>query len=1366
MAQKLDGPPRFTGSDFSLWRFQFTLWLGIKDLESVLDGSEKRPRADSGEASTGATSQVGSGAGGASLSGVKEGGTAATRTGRSQPSSEELLKAQEAWDRKDRQAFQYLCWGLEGQLELLKMLIDLKGKEGAAAAAWKRVQDRHLQKGLLSVLTWRKRFYTMERNYGEGETMVQYLQRVDENVRALEELDYTVDEKEIIYTALQGLDQAANEALLQYLHLEQQKWTKVWIWEVLISDEARKVDAGRGLEGGMGAANKASFRKGYQQQGGGGKKKELDKCLVPGCNKKHSWKSCWSRPEGWKPHGYSGEAPPVTKPDWVEKRMKKGLWNKKGSKGATAAAAKDEKGKGQDDSSDDGFSFLMLGQDAALAGRALADPNFLVLDSGATSGMLPRRDLFTSYHPLPPNSRNVIVGSGDLLQAIGIGTITIKGKEGELVGVKGVLHVPGLAANLLSCSQLAKQGYICTFTEGGCTVRKGEAVVMEAKLDKGLYLVPACVPNCYKAHMVFSEEAACSTRWRQVEMVSPELLHLRMGHAGKQQLLECVKKGELKGVEVKEGAGQHSKCPDCTSGKLPRTSFPISSNHASTPLELVHTDVCGPMQTPDREKGNRYFVTFLDDFSRLSWVILVKTKDEVAKMFRRWIRYVERESGAKVKVLRSDRGGEYLGKELQTFLEEKGITHQLSVPYTPQQNGAAERINRTLTDLARAILSHAELDNTWWGAAVQYANWVKNRMGSKGLGGKSPYSLWTGKVPNVSMARVWGCMAQYKVPDQQRRKLDPKAQWGIFLGVSERSKAWVLWSVADQRVMESRDVVFHEGLNFKGWKEDGTSQSGTSIQDPHTASIFEGAWEDLGDEGEEQQEEPEPADPNHEESRETDSTPQPATQADARDDQPEQHVPSTPSRSSWQQLLNQQLSKTPRTPMKRVTWEEKLRRLEEGEATPLRCSARIFQPPERFSPGHIACMPLHMAQEHRERLEEHMEQAGRASTVTTNDDAADQRESDETPGVESTNGTAVSALGKMLGGIFKTRHQKPQSVRSHATIPLASMRCGLTALEPQGKPASTNDVLCVLLVEAKDAVDAMLAAAAAAADDGPETLQQVRLHLDALIDQFKEERGLTDTTIKDLLEGTPRKATGFRYDMEKYHKTTEGRVEPIGGFGHGGARQGQRCKMLRQLVASGTTTVAQGDEGGAGEPGNGTGDATPTDGRGAAPSAVANPICGLGDVGLASTEDQPVVGSPVVVGSPGVEAGGLQRTGAVEEERSAGCLVVPDEGAVAPSVGGLGLDESPAGVAVGKACRRTRFPRGWRDTTSELTDKHGAVCFLDPLLLLNFFMVARLMCLRGTSCMGRMRLRSAKLKWARSTHAVMCASSGPQSVVR
>ncbi|CAI7823614.1 unnamed protein product [Closterium sp. NIES-54] len=138
----------------------------------------------------------------------------------------------------------------------------------------------------------------MERNYGDGETMVQYLQRVDEYVRALEELKYKVDEKEIIYTALQGLDQDANEALLQYLHLEQQKWTKAWIWKVLVSDEARKCGARRVIEGGMGAGDKAASKKYQKRQGDGGKKKELDKCLVPGCNRKHSRKECWSRPDG------------------------------------------------------------------------------------------------------------------------------------------------------------------------------------------------------------------------------------------------------------------------------------------------------------------------------------------------------------------------------------------------------------------------------------------------------------------------------------------------------------------------------------------------------------------------------------------------------------------------------------------------------------------------------------------------------------------------------------------------------------------------------------------------------------------------------------------------------------------------------------------------------------------------------------------------------------------------------------------------------------------------------------------------------------------------------------------------------------
>ncbi|CAI7882035.1 unnamed protein product [Closterium sp. NIES-53] len=326
--------------------------------------------------------------------------------------------------------------------------------------------------------------------------------------------------------------------------------------------------------------------------------------------------------------------------------------------------------------------------------------------------------------------------------------------------------------------------------------------------------------------------------------------------------------------------------PAAPSFKGPTTSITTSSSGLLA--------VAPELENRNREKGSKYFITFLDDFSRLSWVTLVKTKDEVAKVFKHWIRYAEREAEAKVKIL------------------------------------------------------------------------------SKGLEGKSPYFMWTRKVPSVSMARVWGCMAQYQVPDQQRRKLDPKAQWGIFLGVSERSKAWILWSVAVQRVEEIRDVVFHEGLSYKRWKKHGASTVGSSFQDPYTSSIFEGAWEDPREEVQEQQEEQKVTAPHHEESPTAGSTPDPNApahdpeqpqgkqqQQEKPQQPPQQHTPPVPV-GRWQQLLQQQLSKSPRSPMKRVTWREKLQSLEQGEALPLRHTTRISRPPERFTPSaQYACMHDH-----------------------------------------------------------------------------------------------------------------------------------------------------------------------------------------------------------------------------------------------------------------------------------------------------------------------------------------------------------------------------------------------------------------------
>ncbi|CAI7750510.1 unnamed protein product [Closterium sp. NIES-54] len=169
----------------------------------------------------------------------------------------------------------------------------------------------------------------------------------------------------------------------------------------------------------------------------------------------------------------------------------------------------------------------------------------------------------------------------------------------------------------------------------------------------------------------------------------------------------------------------------------------------------------------------------------------------------------------------------------------------------------------------------------------------------------------------------------------------------------------MLWSVADQRVVESRDVVFHEGLSYKGWKERGASIVGSSLQDPYTSSIVEGAWEDPGEEVQEQQEEQKAAAPHHEESPTAGSTPDPNAPAHDPEQPPQQHTPPVPV-GRWQQLLQQQLPKSPRSPMKRVTWREKLQSLEQGEASPLRRTTRISRPPERFTPSaQYACMHDH-----------------------------------------------------------------------------------------------------------------------------------------------------------------------------------------------------------------------------------------------------------------------------------------------------------------------------------------------------------------------------------------------------------------------
>ncbi|CAI7866967.1 unnamed protein product [Closterium sp. NIES-53] len=259
-----------------------------------------------------------------------------------------------------------------------------------------------------------------------------------------------------------------------------------------------------------------------------------------------------------------------------------------------------------------------------------------------------------------------------------------------------------------------------------------------------------------------------------------------MEHLG----VKLVKDGSLKGLEVKRVVKEIGSCPTCLETKF--TIFPFSSGTgpANALLALVHMDVVGPTRAPSLS-GSRYFLTIVDDHTRAVWVDPLKTNGEMAAtVLKEWMPRAQRESGHKVKVICIDNGGEFIGSDFEAVLKKKGIQHQRTVPYNPQQKGVAEHFNRTLQEGARTLLGHAGLPDPFWATALRQVALVKNRVLAT-VGDKQwvPYTKWYGSAPAVNMLRAYGCMG------------------------------WLIWDLTSQQLTVSRDVNFLESLYYNEWKQ-------------------------------------------------------------------------------------------------------------------------------------------------------------------------------------------------------------------------------------------------------------------------------------------------------------------------------------------------------------------------------------------------------------------------------------------------------------------------------------------------------------------------------------------------------------------
>jgi hypothetical protein len=233
-------------------------------------------------------------------------------------------------------------------------------------------------------------------------------------------------------------------------------------------------------------------------------------------------------------------------------------------------------------------------------------------------------------------------------------------------------------------------------------------------------------------------------------------------------------------------------------------------------LELVHSDICELNGILTRG-GNRYFITFIDDCSRCTYVYLMRSKDKAFNNFICYKSIVENQMEKKIKIFRSDRGGEYFLTEFILYCEENGIIHQRSEPYTPQQNGLVERKNRTLVEMINAMILNAKLSYNLWGEALLTACHVHNRIPSRKFK-VSPYELWKGRKPNLRYLRVWGYLAFYRVTNPKRTKLGSRAIKSVFVGYAENSKTYKLLDLDSNVIVESKDVEFIEDKFYNNSK--------------------------------------------------------------------------------------------------------------------------------------------------------------------------------------------------------------------------------------------------------------------------------------------------------------------------------------------------------------------------------------------------------------------------------------------------------------------------------------------------------------------------------------------------------------------
>ncbi|GJR77919.1 retrovirus-related pol polyprotein from transposon TNT 1-94 [Tanacetum coccineum] len=353
-----------------------------------------------------------------------------------------------------------------------------------------------------------------------------------------------------------------------------------------------------------------------------------------------------------------------------------------------------------------------------------------------------------------------------------------KATSGKDLVLLNVLHVPNITKNLIFGPILSNKGFKLVFESDKFVITKGGVYVGKGYLNEGLFKLSVVTDD----NVINNNNAGTSTA--SVYMIDPSFVwHSRLGHVNFHSLQRMINLGML----PKCSKDKISKCEICVESKFTSHSHK-SVEKSNDILGLIHTDLCDFKATPSKG-GKNYYITFIDDYSKFYYVYLINTKDEALNMFKTYKAEVKNQPDKKIKILRSDKGGEYESNDFSKFCSTSGIVHQTTAPYTPQQNRVTERKNRTLKNLINSILITSGAPHSLWGEACLAANTILNKIPHK-KSDKSPYQLWKGKQPSYKRMKVWGCLAKVQMPLPKRTKLGPKIVDCVYLGPAKNSAAY------------------------------------------------------------------------------------------------------------------------------------------------------------------------------------------------------------------------------------------------------------------------------------------------------------------------------------------------------------------------------------------------------------------------------------------------------------------------------------------------------------------------------------------------------------------------------------------------